>query len=279
MLQALLRRNIMVQFTEILGSLMKAGMAPSGQARASSALGGTGGMGTLTDLIARTGQSAAGSSAGRPAERSTARAADTAGGVGDILGSLMNSLGGNKAMAGGLGALAGALLGGGKGSVKGAVGGGSLAMLAGVAMSALQSAGHKPQAPRALAAVESPRYQEDLEQDAAVIVKAMINAAKADGRIDQEEVQKIIGKLDDDGLTSEEKNFFTSEAQKPLDLQGVINSAAGNPEMAAQIYTASLLAIEVDTAAEERYMDELARGLRLPKQSVDFIEMTLGVRS
>ncbi len=91
--------------------------------------------------------------------------------------------------------------------------------------------------------------------------------------------RKSSGNCEDDGLTSEEKSFFTSEAQKPLDLQGVINSAAGNPEMAAQIYAASLLAIEVDTAAEQRYMEELARGLGLPKQSVDFIEMTLGVRS
>ncbi len=146
----------MVEFTEILGSLMNAGMAPSGQARASNALGGSGGLGALTDLIARAGQGAPGSAAGRPAERSTGRGADMAGGVGDIIGSLMNSMSGNKAMAGGLGALAGALLGGGKGSVKGAIGGGSLAMLAGVAMSALQSAGQKPQAPRALAAAESP---------------------------------------------------------------------------------------------------------------------------
>lgn len=269
----------MTQFTDILGSLMKAGMAPSGQARAANALGGSGGMGSLTDLIARTGQAGAGASAARPVERSAGRATDMAGGVGDILSSVMNSVGGNKAMLGGLGALAGALLGGGKGSVKGAVGGGSLAMLAGVAMSALQSAGQKPQVPRALAVQESPRYQEELEQDALVIVKAMINAAKADGQIDQEEINKIIGKLDDDGLTAEEKAFFTSEAQKPLNLPGVINSAGGNPEMAAQIYTASLLAIEVDTAAEKRYMDELARGLGLPKQSVDFIKMTLGIKS
>ena len=35
----------------------------------------------------------------------------------------------------------------------------------------------------------------------------MINAAKADGAIDQQELQRIIGKFEENGLTQDEKIF------------------------------------------------------------------------
>jgi len=56
---------------------------------------------------------------------------------------------------------------------------------------------------------------------------------------------------------------------------GVIASAAGRPDVAAQIYAASLLAIEVDTPVEKRYMENLADGLRLAPETVSFIEQSL----
>ena len=258
----------MPNFTDILGSLMQAGMSQTGQKRLGNALGGQSSSGSLDDILGNLSQMMGGSKGAQ---------AGSGNGLGDMLGSVMGSLTSNKAALGGLGALAGSLLGGGKSSAKGAIGGGSLAMLGALAFSALKKAGQKPQTPQALIEVETPQQKQELENDAAVIVRAMINAAKADGRIDKEEVQKILGKLDDDGLSQEEKDFFTAEAQRPFDLQGVINSAAGKAELSAEIYAASLLAIEVDTEAERQYMQQLADGLKLPAQSVDFIEMTMGM--
>ena len=258
----------MPNFTDILGALVQSGMSQTGKKRLGNALGGQSGSGSLDDILGNLSQMMGGSSATQ---------AGSGSGLGDMLGSVMGSLTSNKAALGGLGALAGSLLGGGKSSAKGAIGGGSLAMLGALAFSALKKAGQKPATPQALVGAETPQQKQVLEHEAAVIVKAMINAAKADGQIDKEEVQKILGKLDDDGLSQEEKEFFTAEAARPLDLQGVINSAAGNAELAAQIYAASLLAIEVDTEAERQYMQQLADGLKLPAQSVDFIEMTMGM--
>ena len=198
--------------------------------------------------------------------------------AGGSLGDILSNLGNNKAALGGLGALAGAILGGGKKSAGGAVGGGLLAMLASMAMSALKNSGQPPsRPPSALVEPQTPDDEQALENDAEIIVKAMINATKADGKIDDAEVQKIVGKLDDDGLTREEKDFFITEANKPLDLDGVVASAGNKPEMAAQIYAASLLAIEVDTAAEQRYMQQLASGLGLHPQVTAHIERTLGI--
>ena len=107
----------------------------------------------------------------------------------------------------------------------------------------------------------------------------MINAAKADGAIDQVELRKIVGKLEEDGLNQEEKEFFMTESTKPIDLGGVIASAAGRTDLAAQIYAASLLAIEVNTAQEIEYMQNLAAGLGLNAETVRYIEGSLGVQT
>jgi uncharacterized membrane protein YebE (DUF533 family) len=104
----------------------------------------------------------------------------------------------------------------------------------------------------------------------------MINAAKADGEIDGAEMQRIVGKLKKDGISDEEQAFLESEMKKPLDLDGLV-SQVKSPEVAVQIYAASLLAIEVDTAAERDYMRRLAEGLGLNQQTVSNIHELLGV--
>ena len=235
----------------------------------------TGGGGSLGDLLGSLGKMAGGGGAQTGNSAPQGRQQTESGGA---LGDLLGNLGDNKAALGGLGALAGALLGGGGKSVGGAVGGGALAMLASMAMSALKNAGQSPsRPPQALTEPQSRDDELALENDAEIIVKSMISAAKSDGKIDNAEIQKIIGKLDDDGLTQKEKDFFITEANKPLDLDGVIASAGNKPEMAAQIYAASLLAIDMNTAAEQRYMRQLASGLGLHPQVTAHIERTLGV--
>lgn len=53
--------------------------------------------------------------------------------------------------------------------------------------------------------------------------------------------------------------------------------AGHSPQMAAQIYAASFLAIEVDTVAEQAYMKQLAAGLGLHPEVANHIERTLGI--
>ena len=279
----------MANFTDLLGTLIKAGMSQSSVDRTTSALGGRDGLGALTDLLGQVmgggRQSGAagglgdllGSVLGGGAGGTGARGG-AGSGLGGVLGSVLGSLATNRSAAGGLGALAGAILGGGRGATRGAVGGGGLALLASLAFAALQRAGQQPQVPKALLDEETPVHQQELEAQAQTIVRAMINAAKADGRIDETEISKIIGKLDDDGLTEAEKNFFLAEANKPMNLQGIINEAASSQELATEVYAASLLAIEVDTPAEQQYMAQLASGLALPQEAVAHIHETLGLR-
>ncbi|MCG6929686.1 MAG: tellurite resistance TerB family protein [Desulfofustis sp.] len=256
----------MAGFMDILGTMMQQGMAQSGGKRMSSALGGRSG---LEDLLGGLGQMMGGARTGQ------APAAAASGGMlGDVLGQLAN----NKVAVGGLGALAGALLGGGGSAARGAIGGGGLAMLASLAFSSLQKAGQPmAQAPRALLEPQNEEERQTLENDAEVIVKAMINAAKADGRIDQREVEKIIGKLQEGGLTAEEKEFFLTETKKAGNLKDIAASVGDDIELAAEVYAASLLAIEVDTEAERAYLKKLAGELGLNSRITDHIERTLGV--
>jgi len=53
------------------------------------------------------------------------------------------------------------------------------------------------------------------------------------------------------------------EMRKPMEMEKLLAAAKGQPELAAEMYGASLLAIEVDTPAEKRYLDQLAAGLGL----------------
>ena len=257
----------MAGFSDILGALVQNGLSNSSSTRMTNAFG-AGGAGSLGDIVGSLGKMMSGGQSAGGA------------GLGGMLNEVLGGLGGNKAALGGLGALGGALLGGGRGSARGAIGGGALAMLASLAFSALKQAGQQPsQPPRALLGAETPEQQQELEDDANVIVRAMINAAKADGAIDQVELQKIVGKLAEDGLDQAEREFFMTESTKPMDQDGIVASAAGRSDLAAQIYAASLLAIEVNTPQEIAYMQNLATGLGLDAETVRYIESSLGVQA
>lgn len=120
-------------------------------------------------------------------------------------------------------------------------------------------------------------HEEQQVQDVATLtVRAMINAAKADGRIDEKESERLVGKLREDGVTEEEQRFVMEEMRKPMDTEGLVR-AVPNQQVAAQIYIASLMAIEVDTDAEKRYMQELASKLGLNQQVVAYLHQAVGL--
>jgi uncharacterized membrane protein YebE (DUF533 family) len=202
------------------------------------------------------------------------------GGLADSAGSMLGEAGravqgGNPLAVGGLGALAGAVLGGGGGALRGALGGGVLAMLSGLAFSAL-SKGQAAPAPAETAAEapplglrepQNPAEEAELERRARLVLRAMISAAKADGQIDGGEVQRIVGKLEEDGAGDEARGFVLDELRRPQDLDTLLREV-DSKETAVEIYGASLLAIEVDTPAERDYLRHLAERLSLDGDTV-----------
>jgi uncharacterized membrane protein YebE (DUF533 family) len=266
----------MVNFSDILGTLMQSGMSGSTTSRMQHALssGGRTSGGSLEGLLGGgIGDALSGLMGG-----------SKGGGIGGMLQGVLGDAGkalggGNKLALGGLGALAGSLLGGGGSSVKGAIGGGVMAMLGAIAYSAFKGSdsGGSEEMPIGLRQPENPQQEEELEQGAELVLKAMINAAKADGQIDAAEIQRILGKLEEAGMDSDARDFVINEMNKPIDLSGIVAAAKGRPQLAAQIYAASLLAIEVDTPAERQYMQQLASELGLTSQITAHLEKTVGI--
>ncbi len=100
-----------------------------------------------------------------------------------------------------------------------------------------------------------------------ILVRAMIAASRADGRLDAQESQAIFQRIESLGLDPEDHSLLVAEMGRPVDVDAIVNSA-DSPEVAAEIYLASLLAIDVDTAAEKSYLSMLAARLNLAPELV-----------
>ena len=191
---------------------------------------------------------------------------------------------------GGLGALAGLLMGG----KRGAVGAGALALLGSLAYSALKKSQEQgasgrteltpkeleKEAPLGLRQPQTAQEEEELQTIAMLVIRAMVNAAKADGQIDGSEMSRIMGKLKEAEADEEAQTFMIGEMKKPFDPEALIRDVnkIGKPEVAVEVYAASLLAIEVDTPAERDYLARLAKELGIPVDAVKRVHDTLGVQ-
>ena len=111
---------------------------------------------------------------------------------------------------------------------------------------------------------------------AVLLIRAMIAAANADGMIDEDERGRILDKLKAVELTPEENAFIVQELLSPCVLDTIVR-AVETPEMAKQIYTVSLMAIEVDTDAERKYITALADRLGLDATTLDEIHRDLEI--
>jgi len=275
------------------GILEQLGLAPAKEAAAAGATAGASRAPASAGGAASATRAAA-SSAPAAAAPASAEAFDPLSSLGALAKSIFGEGAQGKSLAaGGLGALAGAILGGGGGSAKGAMKGGALALLGSIALQALrgaqQKAGQQSGQPGGLGAIDpasqlaaglrapqNDREEQEVSSIADLTVKAMINAAKVDGRIDEDEMQKFVGELQADGLSQQEREYLLTEVRKPLTTAEIVR-AVPNQQVAAQVYAASLLAIEVDTEAEKNYLQTLARDLKLDPRVIQQIHQTLGV--
>jgi uncharacterized membrane protein YebE (DUF533 family) len=116
-----------------------------------------------------------------------------------------------------------------------------------------------------------PAEQQSLSRN---LLRAMIAAAKADGHIDQTEQSNIFTQMDRMSLSAEDKAFVMDELRAPLNVAAVA-AAARTPEEAAEIYTVSLLAINLDHPAERAYLAQLASKLRLEDGLVAHLHATV----
>jgi uncharacterized membrane protein YebE (DUF533 family) len=100
------------------------------------------------------------------------------------------------------------------------------------------------------------------EATALVFIRAMIAAAAADGAIDAEERNAILGGLREAGFDPEANEWLEHELANPASVAALVE-ASESPEIAAQIYTAARIAINPDTSAEKDFLTKLSAALGL----------------
>ncbi|MDF0730462.1 tellurite resistance TerB family protein [Pseudomonas entomophila] len=183
------------------------------------------------------------------------------GGKGSGLGSLLSGAGGGALAAGAMGLLLGnkkARKYGGKALTYGGLAAlGVLAYKAYGNWQARQGAntGQEPQTLDRLPPAQA-------EQHSQAVLRALVAAARSDGHIDERERALIEGEFTRLDSDRELQGWLHAELNKPLDPAEVAR-AAQTPEMAAEMYLASVMMVDQENFMERAYLDELARQLRL----------------
>ncbi|WP_397379157.1 tellurite resistance TerB family protein [Pseudomonas sp.] len=220
----------------LLDQLLKSGQDLMQQKAGGASAGGLGGLGGLLGGAAKAGQGA-------------------------NVGALLKGAGGGALAAGALGLLLGnksARKMGGK-----ALTYGGLAALGVVAYKAYnnwqaQQANTVHVEPQTLDRLPAPQ----VELHSQAILKALVGAAKADGHVDARERQLIEGELVKLAPDQDVQRWLQAELNKPLDPADIAR-AASTPEMAAEMYLASVLMVDEEHFMERAYLEELARQLKL----------------
>ena len=140
---------------------------------------------------------------------------------------------------------------------------GGVAALGAVAFKAYQNwqqnqADAPQQTPQTVDRLPAP----EAEQHSHAILIAVLGAAKADGHIDDRERQLIdeqVAALTND---TELQQWLDQELKKPVNPVEIAQQAK-TPEMAAEMYLASLLMVDEESFMEQAYLDELARQLKI----------------
>ncbi|KLJ01039.1 tellurite resistance TerB family protein [Luteimonas sp. FCS-9] len=130
-----------------------------------------------------------------------------------------------------------------------------------------QQAGATAPAPQTVDRLPPP--QADLHSQA--ILKALVAAAKADGHLDAREREVIEAEFRRIDAGADIQPWLHAELEKPLD-PAEIARAATSPEVASEMYLASVLVADETSFMERSYLDELARQLQLAPELKDRLE-------
>ena len=200
------------------------------------------------------------------------------GGLGGILDSLTRNTG--RGSAGGYGQ-GGGLLGG----LAGGAAAGGLGGLLGGLLNGPAQRGAQPSNDAsfgevfndAVARQDEPEVAPTPEQNAVagLMLRAMIQAAKADGRIDEAERERLLGQLGD--LDEDDRAFIRDQMAAPVDPQGLAREVPKGLE--SQVYLMSLMAIDFDSEQEAAYLHDLAEALGIDRAAANQIHDQVGVQN
>ncbi|HEU0154062.1 MAG TPA: DUF533 domain-containing protein [Arenimonas sp.] len=112
-------------------------------------------------------------------------------------------------------------------------------------------------------------------EEAMHLLRAMITAAHADGLIDAEEREAILGRARQAGMDGDSLQALDAEIRAPLTLEQL--AVRTLPHQRAETYAAALVAITADTPDERAFLDRLAAQLSLDAAMRSDIHAQLGM--
>jgi uncharacterized membrane protein YebE (DUF533 family) len=119
-----------------------------------------------------------------------------------------------------------------------------------------------------------PEPQQEEELSAALMLRAVIQAVKCDGDLDDDERQRLTKAMGD--ADQREVQAVNAELQRPVDVKGLARAVPAGLE--PQIYMVSLMAINLDQKAEAEYLHKLAGELDLSPDQVNAIHDRAGAQ-
>lgn len=153
---------------------------------------------------------------------------------------------------------------------------GGLALVAGLAVRAIRGGGLKPASDQDASAPvagqsalpRTPFDHSDIgEDEARIMLRAMVAATMADGLIDAEERKRLDTAMAAAGIKGDSRAWFERELAKPAEIDELAERVS-NPGQAARIYTAARLAIDPDTLQERQFLKMLAEALDVPSEAM-----------
>lgn len=151
---------------------------------------------------------------------------------------------------------------------------GGIALVVGLALKALP--GRVPvsepaspsQSAKPPAAPHSPfDHSEVSEDEARVMLRAMVAATMADGLMDAAERERLYSALTAAQIGVAGRAWLDRELAEPADVDELA-AGVSTPEQAARIYAAARLAIEPDTLQERQFLKMLAEALDVPAEAI-----------
>jgi uncharacterized membrane protein YebE (DUF533 family) len=144
---------------------------------------------------------------------------------------------------------------------------GGLALIGGLAYRALRGA--------APPETGGPDFTDVGEDEARLMLRAMVAATTADGMVDAAERKRLDAAVTEAGLDADGRSWLERELASPADVDEIAERVAG-PDAAARIYAAARLAIDPDTLQERQFLKMFAEALDLPTEAIERVERDIG---
>lgn len=119
-----------------------------------------------------------------------------------------------------------------------------------------------------------PEPDREAELSAALMLRAVIQAVKCDGELGDQERDRLVKAMGE--ADQKEVQAVQAELQRPVDVAGLARAIPAGLE--PQVYTVSLMAIDLDRRAEADYLNQLAGALDLSPDQVNAIHDKAGVQ-